>query len=246
MLMGLRTILFKIAFIIFTLLWAIAIIAMKVLPYRVRHRLATGWGDTVVWLARLICGIRWQVHGIEHLPKRAAVMAVNHQSTWETVFTPLLVRDQVWVLKKELIRIPFFGWAMGSLRPIAIDRKKRKAAMQQVIEQGRQRLANGFWVVMYPEGTRSDAHHPRPFKTGAVKLASELGALIVPIAHNAGQFWPKRGRMHPGIVQVIIGEPVSTVGKTIEELNRSIEQWAHHTVAKLVAAEDQRRAGSTS
>lgn len=241
MLTVLRTALFKVAFVVFTLLWAILIILMLVLPYRVRHRLATGWGDTVVWLARLICGIRWQVRGMEHLPAEPSVMVLNHQSTWETVFTPLLVRDQVWVLKKELMQIPFFGWAMGSLRPIAIDRKKRKAAMAQVIDQGRQRLASGFWVVLYPEGTRSTPHHPQPFKTGAVKLAKELDILIVPIAHNAGQFWPKRGLMHSGTVQVVIGEPFATAGRSVEELNTEIEQWVHSTVAILEQQEDQRR-----
>lgn len=241
MLMGLRTILFKLAFVVCTLLWAILIMLMIVLPFRVRHRLATGWGDTVVWLARIICGIRWEVHGMEHLPKQASVMVLNHQSTWETVFTPLLLRDQVWVLKKELIHIPFFGWAMGSLRPIAINRNKRKAAMAQVIDQGRQRLSMGFWVVMYPEGTRSLPHQPRPFKTGAVKLAHELGVQIVPIAHNAGQFWPKRGWMHSGTVQVVIGEPVLAAGKPIEALNQDIEQWVHSTAAKLERQEDRRR-----
>lgn len=241
MLMGLRTVLFKVAFVLCTLLWAILIMLMLVLPFRVRHRLATGWGDTVVWLARLICGVRWEVHGIENLPQQASVMVLNHQSTWETVFTPLLLRDQVWVLKKELIHLPFFGWAMGSLRPIAINRNKRKAAMAQVIEQGRQRIAMGFWVVMYPEGTRSLPHHPQPFKTGAVKLADELGVHIVPIAHNAGQFWPKHGKMHSGTVQVVIGEAVLAGAQPVEALNEQIEAWVHSTVATLEQREEQRR-----
>ncbi|UJF23822.1 1-acyl-sn-glycerol-3-phosphate acyltransferase [Suttonella sp. R2A3] len=241
MLMGVRTILFKIAFVLSIMLWATLIIFMIVLPFRWRHRLATGWGDTVIWLARWICGIRWQIHGREHVPQEAGVMVVNHQSTWETVFTPTMIRDQVWVLKKELMYVPFFGWGMALLRPIAIDRSKKKAAMEQVIDQGRQRIGMGFWVVMFPEGTRAKAGEPKPYKHGATRLAVNLGTHILPIVHNAGQFWPKKGRMHPGTVQVIIGEPIPTVGEDIVALSDRIEAWSHETMQALYQQELARR-----
>lgn len=239
--MRIRTYLFYVLWVLATLCWACFIILMVVLPYRWRHRIATGWGDTTVWLARWICGIKWEVHGRENLGKDAAIAMVSHQSTWETVFMPLLVRDQVWVLKKELVRLPIYGWAMALLRPIAIDRSKRKKAMEQVIEQGRQRIDYGFWVVMFPEGTRSAAETPKPFKHGAARLAEALNVPVIPVAHNAGLFWPRRGTMHPGTVQVHIGQAIDTTGLSMLEINDLAEKWITEVRGQCVEAELARR-----
>lgn len=239
--MKLRTVLFYLAWAVATGFWACFIIIMVVLPFRWRHRIATGWGDTTVWLLRLICGVKWHVTGREHLPNYPVVFAVTHQSTWETVFGPLLYRDQVWVLKRELLWIPFFGWAMALLYPIAINRRQRKQAMQQVIEQGRQRIARGFSVVMFPEGHRFPPDSPLVFKHGAARLAESLQVPIVPIAHNAGQFWPRRGWMHSGTVQVEIGAPISPQDKSVNELTQEIEDWVRERRDKIVQAEKQRR-----
>lgn len=237
----LRSILFYLSWMLATGIWAILIILMIILPYRLRHRIATGWGDTTVWLLRFICGIRWQVEGAENLPAVPAIFAMNHQSTWETVFGPLLCRDQVWVLKRELLWIPFFGWAMALLRPIAINRSKRKQAMQQIIEQGQKRINDGFSIVMFPEGHRFPPDAPILFKHGATRLAESLNIPIVPIAHNAGQFWPRRGWMHPGTIHVIIGPPIYPNGEDTAALNQRAEDWVRGQRDRIVQAEKQRR-----
>ena len=154
-----------------TVLWSAFIVCLIVLPFPLRLRLAFGWGYTTIWLARLIVGIKWQIHGLDKMPQGACVLMVNHQSTWETAFLPNLKLRQVWVLKKELMMLPFFGWALAVLRPVPIDRKQKRQAMQKVIEEGRQRIESGYSVILFPEGTRAPADSPLPFKLGAARLA---------------------------------------------------------------------------
>lgn len=241
MLMKIRTILFYISWGIATGIWSILIVLMGVLPYRIRHRLATGWADTSIFLFRVVAGGKYQVHGRENLPKQAMIFACNHQSTWETLFLPTLWRDQVWVLKKELLQIPIFGWAMALLRPIGIDRSKGKHAMQQIMEQGKQRLDYGFSVVLFPEGHRYAPEAPLQFKLGAARLAQGLQVPILPIAHNAGQFWPRRGWMHSGTIQVFIGEPLNPADfDSPEAMNQALEDWVREKRDQAVAAEKQR------
>ena len=230
----LRTWIFKILFVPVTVLWTMFIVCLIVLPFPLRLRLAFGCGYSTIWLARLICGIKWQIHGLEKMPPGACVLMVNHQSTWETAFLPKLKMRQVWVLKRELMWLPFFGWALAVLHPIPINRKNKRRAMQKVIEEGRQRIGAGYSVILFPEGTRAPFDAPLPFQAGAARLAA-------PVAHNAGQFWPKRGLMHPGTVQVVVGEPINTAGKTVAEINRAAEQWVNETRARLVAEERARR-----
>lgn len=153
----------------------------------------------------------------------------------------LRVLRQVWVLKKELMMLPFFGWALAVLRPVPIDRKQKRRAMQQVIAEGRQRIESGYSVILFPEGTRAPADAPLPFKLGAARLAAALGVPAVPVAHNAGQFWPKCGLMHPGTVHVVVGDPIDPHGKTPAEINAIAETWINDTRARLVAAEKTRR-----
>lgn len=236
-----RTILFYILFVIETFFWSVAIIMMRLLPERLHHRYATCWATTTIWLARLVVGIRWQVHGMENLPSRPVVFMINHQSNWETIFLPYIHKMNKWVLKKDLLRIPFVGWAFATLRPIAIDRSRRKEAMQRIIEQGADRIAKGYSVILYPEGTRKPPGVPIVFKHGAIRLATALNLPIVAVAHNAGQFWPKRGLMHPGTVQVYISPPFAIDSDDPLALNKRIEEWvqSHRDLAE--AAENQRR-----
>ena len=181
----LRSWLFKILFVPVTVLWTIFIMCLIVLPFPLRLRLAFGWGYSTIWLARLLCGIKWQIHGLEKMPPGACVLMVNHQSTWETAFLPKLKMRQVWVLKKELMWLPFFGWALAVLKPIPIDRKQKRQAMQKVIEEGRKRIEAGYSVILFPEGTRAPYDAPLPFKAGAARLAAALGVPAVPVAHNS-------------------------------------------------------------
>lgn len=229
-----RTILFYIIFVIATFFWSLAILITSLLPERAHHRFATGWAITTIWLARVIAGIRYQVHGAENLPDKPAIFMINHQSNWETIFMPTLHRQNKWVLKKSILAIPFLGWALASLKPIAIDRSKRKEAMSRIIEQGADRVARGYSVILYPEGTRQPPGAPIAFKQGAIRLAKALELPIIAVAHNAGQCWPRRGWMHPGTVHIYVSPPFAIDSAAPAELNRQIEQWVqtHRDIAE--------------
>lgn len=238
---AIRTILFYFVFVIATFFWSIAIIVMRLLPEHLHHRYSIGWASTTIWLARILAGIRWQVHGAENLPKMPVVFMINHQSNWETIFMPTLHHKNKWVLKKSLLHIPFLGWALASLRPIAIDRSKRKEAMSRIIEQGTERVSRGYSVILYPEGTRQPPGVPIAFKQGAIRLAKALNLPIVAVAHNAGQFWPKRGWMRAGTVQVYVSPPFAIDSASPAELNARIEQWVQQHRDLAEAAENLRR-----
>lgn len=223
--MLLRTILFYLVFGIATFFWSLAILAMWFLPEHLHHRYSIGWAKTSIWIARTIGGIRWQIHGAEHLPTTPVIFMANHQSNWETIFLPTLHHKNKWVLKKSILRIPFLGWALASLKPIAIDRSRPKEAMQRIIEQGRERVEHGYSVILYPEGTRQPPGAPIVFKHGAIRLARTLDLPIIAIAHNAGQCWPRRGLLRPGTVHIHISPPFAANSDTPNALNQRIEQW---------------------
>lgn len=242
-----RFYLFKILFVLATLLWSLWIgLSSYVLPKRAHVVLGSYWGDTVVWLAKVAAGIDYRVTGREHLPsigagQSAFVLIANHQSTWETAFLPTLNRYQVWVLKKELAKIPLFGWALTRLGSIAIDRDQKKAALKQVIESGKSALAQGRSVSIFPEGTRSAVDAPQKFLAGGAMLAHSAGVLIVPVAHNAGMFWSSTGKLHAGTIDVVIGQPIETVGKTLSQVQAEVESWISQTREQLIAQEYARR-----
>ena len=224
-----------------TFLWSTLILMMLILPFKWRHGVGTSWADTVIWLARLICDVCWEIHGHNNIPDQACILVVNHQSNWETFFTTMLQRRQVWLLKKELVKMPYVGWAMHAMGPVAIDRKQGREALRMLLEEGKQRLDSGYSLVIYPEGTRSPVDEPQPFKVGAGRLAQDAGVPVIPIAHNAGQFWPKKGRMHSGTVQVVIGEPINIEGKSPKEINALAEAWINKERTRIVNAEKARR-----
>lgn len=204
------------------------------LPVRQRYVFMSGWARMQMWLARWLVGIHYRVEGRHHLPKGAAIVLAKHQSTWETIALQQILPPQVWVLKRELMWIPLFGWALALLKPIAIDRGAGRKAVEQVIEQGRQRLDDGFWVVVFPEGTRVAPGHKRRFGLGGAVLAAETGYPVVPIAHNAGSFWPRRTILkRPGTVHVVIGPVIESRGKTAQEIISQAEHWIETEVARL-------------
>jgi 1-acyl-sn-glycerol-3-phosphate acyltransferase len=204
------------------------------LPPLVRYRFASLWARFQTWVAGWLLGLKYHVTGREHLPHRTAVIMAKHQSMWETMAFQVIFPPQVWVLKRELIWIPFFGWALWLLRAIAIDRGSGRRAVQQIIEQGRDRLANGFCVVVFPEGTRVAPHHQRRFGIGGAVLAVESGHPVVPVAHNAGHYWRRRSFVKkPGTIQVVIGPAIDPKGMTAEELNHKVETWMHDTMTRI-------------
>lgn len=207
------------------------------LPPLARYRFTSQWARSQIWLLGVLCGLRYRVEGREHLPHdTTAIVFAKHQSTWETLALQQIVPPQVWVLKRELLWVPFFGWGLAVLEPIAINRGAGRKAVQQIIDQGRQRLESGRWVVVFPEGTRVAAGHQRRFGIGGAALAAATGHPVVPIAHNAGHYWRRRGFVkRPGTIRVVIGPAIDSRGKSAEEINRIAETWMRETMTRLEA-----------
>ena len=191
-----------------------------------------------MWLLRTICGLDYRISGLENLPTDNCIIASKHQSAWETIaLRGILPPRQSWVLKRELLRIPFFGWALAAAQPIAIDRKAGKNAARQIIEQGVKALQQGVFVVIFPEGTRVAPGERKKYGIGAGLLAEHSGYPVLPIAHDAGVYWRRRGILkRPGTIQVVIGPLIETNGLKAVEINRRIEDWIEAQMASLASA----------
>ncbi len=226
-LLFLRSLLFALLIVLATVVWAIACFGFAPLPYRQRYWMITRWNLFISLAARHVCGIRWQVKGMQNLPDAPVILLSKHQSAWETIFYCwLMPRPLVFVFKKSLLYIPFFGWGLAMLRMIAIDRSKGRDAMAQVIRVGQQRLDGGQWVIMFPEGTRTPVGSQGKYKAGGAILAIGTGTPVVPIAVNSGDCWPRNAFIKkPGIITVSIGEPISPAGLSAAELMEKVESW---------------------
>jgi len=190
-----------------------------------RYWIITRWSHFFIFWAKLTCGLHYEVTGLENLPKQNAIVFSNHQSMWETIFMQVLLPPQTWVLKKELLNIPVFGWGLALLDPIAINRK-RFASVKELIHQGKQKLQKGRWVILFPEGTRVKPGEQKRYTRSGFALAEASGYPIVPIAHNAGLFWPKGFFIQkPGVIKVIIGPSINPKGKSIEDIALLTESW---------------------
>ena len=193
------------------------------LPHRSQYAIAHSWARLLLWMLERLCGLRFVVSGRENIPAGNHVVMCNHTSAWETVAQFLLFPPQVWVLKRELLWIPLVGWGLRRLRPIAINRGAGHRAVGQVIEQGKERLAEGLWVIIFPEGTRVRAGQAKKYGVSGALLATAAGRLVVPVAHNAGEFWPRRGFLKKaGTIQVVIGKPIDAAGKDPRVLNDEV------------------------
>jgi 1-acyl-sn-glycerol-3-phosphate acyltransferase len=207
-------------------------------------------GDRLYWVcisflrlsigaARVICGVKYRVHGLERLPNagsgQAVVLCPKHQSTWETfAFPTLMARPLAYVFKRELLAIPFFGWAMGRLDMIHIDRSRRTEAWNRIAEQGRQLMAKGIWVIMFPEGTRTPRGVKGNYKAGASRLAIETGAHLVPIAVTSARCWPRKSFvLRPGVIDISVGQPIPSSGRQADELMREAEAWIEAEMRRL-------------
>lgn len=222
----LRSALFWLALILLTPPYAILALLSAPLPRMARYRFISGWSHAVIWCLRALCGIRWEVEGREHLPRRPAVILAKHQSAWETLAFQRILPPQVHVLKRELLWIPFFGWGLALMSPIAIDRSRGLAAMRAIARRGEERLAQGFWVIVFPEGTRVAPGARRKYQLGGAWLAAHVGVPVVPVAHNAGRFWPRNSfTKYPGRITVRIGPPIDTAGRDPETINAMAETW---------------------
>jgi 1-acyl-sn-glycerol-3-phosphate acyltransferase len=224
--MLLRSTLFSLALCLVTPPYALFALLTFPLPRMTRYRLISGWSRLVIRLARWILGIEWRVEGRENLPARPAVILSKHQSAWETMAFQLIFPPQVHVLKRELLWIPFFGWGLALMSPIAINRSRGMRALRTIARRGRERLAQGFWVVVFPEGTRVAPGSQREYHPGGAWLASASGAPVVPVAHNAGLLWPRNAFLkRPGTVTVRIGPPIDAANRDPKTINELARTW---------------------
>lgn len=237
----LRSALFNVVFALSAFVYAPVILLLFFLPPLTLYRAIRLWGRFNIWWLKVTCGISYRVNGQEHLPRGPAVVMAKHQSTWETLAFEFLFPPHVWVLKRELLWIPFVGWAMWLARSIAIDRRAGRSAVEQIVEQGSRRLREGHWVMVFPEGTRVAQRTEARFGLGGAVLASTTGCPIVPVAHNAGSYWPRRGFVkRPGVIQVVIGPVVDPRGLSPEEINRRLQSWMKETMRALEGPESAR------
>jgi 1-acyl-sn-glycerol-3-phosphate acyltransferase len=222
----LRSSLFALALLLITPPYAVVALATFPLPRLMRYRIISGWSRIVVWLARVLCGIRWRVEGLDQLPNRPAVILSKHQSAWETMAFQVIFPPQVYLLKRELLWIPFFGWGLALTSPIAIDRSRGTAALRRLMRLGKARLDHGFWVVVFPEGTRIAPGKHRKYQPGGALLAEHCGAPVVPVSHNAGLLWPRKAfRKRAGTITVRIGPVIESKGRDAKTINALAEQW---------------------
>ena len=233
--MLLRSALYNLIMWVTVLVYACLMLLTVVLPFQRRYRLIMAWPRFQVWLARHLLGIDYRIEGREHLPSTsAAIVMAKHQSAWETLALPSILPRLTFILKRELLWIPFFGWGLKLLRPIAIDRSAGQLAMDQIVSQGRQVLKGGTWVVIFPEGTRVPPGQRRRYKRGGAVLAAQTGFPIIPLAHNAGHFWPRRGFVKKqGTIRVVIGPPIHSDGKPAEQILKEVETWIEDTMQAI-------------
>ncbi|MDX1605329.1 MAG: lysophospholipid acyltransferase family protein [Candidatus Competibacterales bacterium] len=241
----LRALLFYLGMTLSTLVFGPLILLSFPLRFERRYGVAKGWsGFNLRWL-RWTCGIDYRVRGQENLPREPVIVLAKHQSTWETIFLQWYLPPLAWVLKRELMWLPVFGWALALMEPISIDRKASSVAVAQIRNQGKRHLDNGRWVLIFPEGTRSAPGQRQRYKLGGARLAAYTGYPILPIAHNAGEFWPRRSFVkHPGTIDVVIGETMPTLGLDAQTINRQVEEWIEHAVADLPRPTSGRTAAS--
>jgi len=222
----LRSLAFALAQMLVTPPYALFALCTFALPRMTRYRLISGWSWLMIRMARAILGIEWRVEGKEHLPSRPSVILSKHQSAWETMAFTLIFPPQVHVLKRELLWIPFFGWGLALMSPIAINRSRGMLALRAIARRGRERLAQGFWVVVFPEGTRVAPGAQREYHPGGAWLACAAGAPVVPVAHNAGLLWPRNAFLkRPGTVTVRIGPPIDATNRDPKTVNELARTW---------------------
>ncbi len=229
-----RSLVFTAYLMVSACIWGTFMALCFFLPVRTQFALGRIWARNVLWILARLCGLTYVVEGRERLPPGAHIVMSKHASAWETVAFFLIFPPHAWVLKRELLWIPFVGWGLRLLHPIAINRGAGHRAVNQVIEQGKERLARGLWVVIFPEGTRVAVGENRKYGVSGALLATATERLVVPVAHNAGSFWPRRGIVKkPGLIRVIIGEPITAEGKNARDLNEEIRVAIDSGMARI-------------
>jgi 1-acyl-sn-glycerol-3-phosphate acyltransferase len=229
-----RSLCFYIGQIISTLLFApLGVIAFP-LNFHTRYYLITRWAVFNLWWLKICCGVRYKVEGIENIPDKACIVMCKHQSAFETLALQLIFIPQVWILKRELLKIPIYGWGLASMQPIAIDRGSAIKSFRQIVEQGCERLKQSLWVIIFPEGTRVAPGKKGKYLPGGGLLAEKSKANIIPVAHNAGYLWPRNQMIKkPGLITIVIGPVINSTNKTAKQITQEVELWIENTVEAL-------------
>ena len=229
-----RSLLFTAYLFLSVLVYGIAALLVGPLPGKLTYRVAAAWAGSVLCVLKVLCRLDYVVEGAEHLQRDNCVVLLKHSSSWETIAQFKIFPRQTWVMKRELLWAPILGWVLRLLQPIAIDRKAGRVAVEQVIVQGRERLEQGYWVMIFPEGTRVAPGQVRRYGLSGAMLGIESGRPIIPVAHNAGEFWPRRGWLkRPGTIRLVVGAPIQTGGRDPRELTDEVQQWIESTVTAM-------------
>ena len=229
-----RSLLFALVQAVLTTVFGL--IALCTFPFNpfTRYRIITAWSRLIIASARTICGIRYRLVGAENIPDKPCIVMSKHQSAWETLAFQAIFPPQVLVVKKELLRIPFFGWGLAMLSPIAIHRSVGTRALKQIEEQGIERLKQGFWVIIFPEGTRIEPGKKGTYQPGGAWLATHSDTTVLPVALNSGEFWGRKAFLkRPGTITVSIGKPIRPAGMKADELNSRVETWIEQEMARI-------------
>ena len=230
----LRSLLFYIGQIISTILIApIGIIAFP-LDFKKRYYLITRWAVFNLWWLKICCNVTYEIKGKDNIPGKPCIVMSKHQSAFETLALQQIFIPQVWILKKELLQIPIYGWGLASMQPIAINRDSTIKSFRQIADQGCERLQKGYWVIIFPEGTRVAPNKKKKYLPGGGMLAEKSGAQVVPVAHNAGRLWPRNSMIKkPGLITIKIGPVIKSENKSAKEITKEVENWIEKAVGEL-------------
>lgn len=230
----LRSFIFTLGMWIFTPLFMTSALLVAPLQAHARYKYISNWAKIMLWWLRVTCRITHRVIGVENIPDHPSIILSKHQSAWETLAFQTIFPPQVWVLKRELLWVPFFGWGLALTSPIAIDRSAGREALKQLVALGKDRLKRGFWVVIFPEGTRVAPNMTSKFHIGGAWLASHAEATVVPVAHNAGEFWGKNSFIkRPGVITTSIGQAINCTGMKPDAINKQIEAWINAEMLQI-------------
>jgi len=238
-LIWIRSLAFWIVFSVSMVIFATLLLFTVFFSLETRWRLLQVWVHFILWWLKITCKLTYELQGSQHITAEAGIVFSKHQSTWETIALQQIFPVQVWVAKRELMWLPFFGWGLAMMKCIHIRRGSGKAAVKQLVTQGRARLNEGIWVVIFPEGTRVPAGLRGRYRIGAV-LAEQTGYPIVPVAHNAGEYWPRRSFIkRPGVIQVRIGAPIDPAGKSAQQILAEASEWIEDRMAEITTLSQQ-------
>ena len=230
-----RSLIFSIIMIVTIIMYSFVCLFISPLPLRYRCAWILTWTNFIIWLLKKLCYVDYNIQGLSNIPtNRNGVVLSKHQSMWEAFILPNFFKQAAIIVKRELLWIPFFGWGLATVNPIAINRRDKASAMEQIIIKGKKSLEEGRWIIIFPEGTRTTPGKEGHYRAGGARLAVAAGCPVIPVAHNAGRYWPKRGFIkNPGTVQMVIGPLIETTNRTPEDVTKEVKNWIEDTLKKI-------------